>query len=89
MDISGVHHIGIVVKSIEKSLPFYRDVLGLPHEGTEFHSGANVNITFLRAGDTFIELLEPPEKGAIRNFLETNGEGIHHIAMKVDNVVEL
>ena len=47
----------------------------LPYEGIEFHSGANVNIAFLRASETLIELLEPL------------GEGLHHIAMEVDDVV--
>ncbi|WP_027417356.1 VOC family protein [Aneurinibacillus terranovensis] len=81
-----MHHIGIVVRNLEQALLFYRDVLGLPFEGIEHHSGANVDIAFLRSGETLIELLEPKGEGSFRDFLEIKGEGLHYIALRVEDI---
>ena len=80
-------HIGIAVKDLNESLKFYRDTLGLELEGIEIVKDQKVKTAFLPVGDTHIELLEPTEpESAVGKFLEKRGEGIHHIAIKVENI---
>lgn len=82
-------HIGIAVRSIDKSLPFYTDVLGLELLGTEMVESQHVKVAFLSIGESKIELLEPlGTDGPIYTFLEKKGEGIHHVALSVKNVEE-
>lgn len=84
-----IDHIGIAVKNLEESLVFYRDVLGLDVEGVEEVTDQKVKVAFLPVGDTEVELLESTsEDGPIAKFIEKNGEGIQHIAFRVDNIEE-
>ncbi|OAA31053.1 lactoylglutathione lyase [Kosmotoga arenicorallina S304] len=84
-----VDHIGIVVRSIEEKLDFYRSFLGLELHGIEELSERGLKVAFLKVGDTRIELLEPIRSDSeISRFLEKRGEGIHHIAYHVDNIAE-
>lgn len=84
-----VDHIGIAVKNLDETLAFYRDVLGLPLEGTEVVEEQKVRVAFLPVGDTEIELLESTaDDGPIAKFIEKNGEGVQHIAFRVDNIEE-
>ncbi len=87
MKISRVDHIGIAVKSIEESLKFYEGVLGIKCEGKEEVVDQNVITAFLPIGETEVELLESTsEEGAIAKFIEKRGEGLHHIAFRVDDI---
>ncbi|WP_026694709.1 methylmalonyl-CoA epimerase [Peribacillus kribbensis] len=87
--IQEINHIGIAVKSIEQSLPFYQDVLGLSFEGTEEVASQKVKVAFLLAGNTRIELLESTaEDSGVARFIEKRGEGIHHIALGVKSIKE-
>lgn len=82
-----IAHIGIAVQSIEHSLPFYTDQLGLALEGIEEVESEQVKVAFLKIGESMLELLEPlSESSAIHTYLERNGEGIHHIALEVNNI---
>lgn len=82
-----IAHIGIAVHSIEQSLPFYTDQLGLTLEKVEEVESEQVKVAFIQIGESRIELLEPlSEQSAIHKFLEKKGEGIHHIALEVDNI---
>lgn len=84
-----VDHIGIAVKNLEESIAFYRDILGLEVQGTETVDEQKVKVAFLPVGDSEIELLESTsEDGPIAKFIEKNGEGIQHIAFKVDDIEE-
>lgn len=84
-----IAHIGIAVQSLEKTIPFYTEMLGLTLEGVEEVESEQVKVAFLKIGETMIELLEPlSEASAIHKYLEKNGEGIHHIALEVDNIEE-
>lgn len=84
-----VDHIGIAVKNLDETLKFYTDVLGLEVEGTETVEEQKVKVAFLPIGDTEVELLESTsEDGPIAKFIERNGEGVQHIAFKVDNIEE-
>lgn len=74
--------------SLEASLPFYRDVLGMEFEGTEVVAEQKVKVAFLVIGESRIELLEPTEPDSpVAKFLAKNGEGTHHLAYEVDDLV--
>lgn len=82
-----IAHIGIAVKSIEETLPFYTEQLGLTLLGMEEVQSEQVKVAFLEIGESRIELLEPlSAESPIAKFMEKRGEGIHHIALDVDNV---
>ena len=82
-----IAHIGIAVRSIDQVLPFYIDVLGLELEAIEEVKSEAVKVAFLNIGESRIELLESlDETSAIHTFIEKRGEGIHHIAIEVDNI---
>lgn len=84
-----VDHIGIAVKNLDETLKFYSDVLGLELGGTEVVEEQKVKVAFLPVGDTEVELLESTsEDGPIAKFIEKNGEGIQHIAFRVENIEE-
>jgi methylmalonyl-CoA/ethylmalonyl-CoA epimerase len=89
MNVMKVDHIGIAVKNLDETLKFYTDILGLTLQGTEIVEAQKVRVAFLPVGDTEIELLESTsEDGPIAKFIEKNGEGVQHIAFKVDNLEE-
>lgn len=80
-------HIGIAVKNLEESLKFYQNALGLKLEGIEIVKDQKVKTAFLPLGDTHIELLEATEADSpVGKFIEKRGEGIHHIAIQVENI---
>jgi len=85
--IKGVSHIAIAVRSLDETIPFYRDVLGLPFEGTEVVPEQKVKVAFFLAGPTRIELLEATtEDSPISKFVAERGGGIHHLALQTDDV---
>lgn len=85
--VKKIDHIGIAVKSIEESLKFYENVLGLKSTGTEVVAEQKVKVAFLPTGDSEVELLEATsEDSPVAKFIEKNGEGIQHIAYRVDDV---
>ncbi len=82
-----INHIGIAVKNLETSIPFYRDQLGMEFEGSEEVVEQKVRVAFLKVGDSRIELLEPTSPDSpVAKFLEKNGEGIHHLAYEVADI---
>lgn len=84
-----ITHIGIAVKSIDDVLPFYTDLLGIEFEAIEKVDSEAVKIAFLKIGETRIELLEPLDSTSpIQRFIEKKGEGIHHIALEVEQIKE-
>ncbi|MHA1904526.1 MAG: methylmalonyl-CoA epimerase [Candidatus Thorarchaeota archaeon] len=89
MAIEKLDHIGIAVKSIEDSLPYYRDVLGLEYLGSEVVEEQKVRVAFLKLGESSIELLEPiSQESPIFKFLEKRGSGIHHLAVRTSSIEE-
>ncbi|WP_026476987.1 methylmalonyl-CoA epimerase [Alkaliphilus transvaalensis] len=80
-------HIGIAVKNLDETLKFYQDILGLECVGTEVVEEQKVRVAFLPIGDTEVELLESTEEdGPIAKFIEKKGEGIQHLAFRVENI---
>ena len=89
MDISHIEHLGIAVKSIEESLPYYEGILGLKCYNIEVVEDQKVKTAFFKVGQTKIELLEPTSPDStIAKFIEKKGEGIHHIAFNIQDGVE-
>ncbi|HCO19463.1 methylmalonyl-CoA epimerase [Gudongella oleilytica] len=87
--VTKIDHIGIAVKNLEETLKFYGDVLGIKCVSQEVVEEQKVKVAFLPVGDTEVELLESTsEDGPIAKFIEKKGEGIQHIAFKVDNIEE-
>jgi len=85
--LTKIDHVGIAVRSIDERLPMYRDVFGLEHLHTETVESQDVRVACLSIGESVIELLEPlGEAGAVQSFLESQGEGIHHLAVGCDDV---
>lgn len=77
-------HIGIAVRSLDNSLKFYRDTMGLPVKGVEEVSAEKVRVAMVPLGETRIELLEATTRDStIARFIEKRGEGVHHIAVAV------
>lgn len=89
MKVTKLDHIGIAVKSIDEALAFYRDTLGINAVGTETVAEQKVKVAFLPLGDTELELLESTAPdGPVAQFIEKRGEGIQHIALRVENIDE-
>ncbi len=82
-----INHLGIAVNSIEDSLKFYENVLGLKSAGTEVVAEQRVRVAFLPTGDSEVELLEATsEDSPIAKYIAKNGEGVQHIAYRVENI---
>ncbi len=88
--ILGLDHVGIAVKDIDDALPLYSRLLGLEVEELKESKQHKIKAAFLSAGDTRIELIEPLGKeSSVWRFLEKRGQGIHHIAFKVENIEDM
>ena len=86
MAVSRIDHIGIAVESLEKTIPFYRDVLELELLSIEAVPSQKVRVAIFAIGDSRIELLEPTShESPIAKAIEKRGQGVHHIAYAVDN----
>lgn len=84
-----IEHIGIAVKDLKESIPYYENVLGLKCYAVEEVPDQKVKTAFFMVGQTKIELLESTDpEGPIGKFLEKKGEGIHHMAFAVENIEE-
>lgn len=82
-----VDHIGIAVASLEETLPYYTETLGLTLLAVEEVASEQVKVAFLDGGNVKIELLEPlSETSAIHQFIEKKGQGIHHVAFGVTSI---
>ncbi|KAB3532389.1 methylmalonyl-CoA epimerase [Alkaliphilus pronyensis] len=87
MKVNKLDHVGIAVKNLDEALKFYQDVLGLECVDTEIVEEQKVRVAFLPVGDTEVELLESTDpEGPIAKFIDKKGEGIQHLAFRVDNV---
>ena len=86
MKVLKIDHIGIAVKNLEESSKLY-ELLGIASQGTEEVEEQKVRVSFFPIGDSEIELLESTSPdGPVAKYIEKNGEGIQHIALRVDNL---
>jgi len=82
-----VDHIGIAVKSLAEAVKVYQDAIGLHVSGYDEVDDQGVRVAMLTIGESRIELLEPTrEDSPIEKFMMKRGEGIHHIAVRVDDI---
>jgi len=87
MKILKIDHLGIAVNSIEKGRAFWSEALGLHFEGTETVAEQKVTTAFFPVGESEVELLESTAPdGPVAKYIEKRGEGIQHIAFRVENI---
>ncbi len=89
MNVTRVDHIGIAVKNLDEMVKWYEETLGVKAHGTEIVEEQKVKVAFLPIGESELELLEDTTgDGPVAKFIEKNGEGVQHIALRVDNIEE-
>ena len=89
MKVLKIDHLGIAVHSIEGAKKLFGDTLGLKFEGTETVEEQKVTTAFFPVGDSEVELLESTAPdGPVAKYIEKRGEGIQHIAFRVENLEE-
>lgn len=82
-----IDHIGVAVKSIEEASKIYTKLLGLEMHGIEEVQDQKVKVAFIPVGESEFELLEATDpESSIAKFIEKRGEGIQHIALRVDDI---
>jgi methylmalonyl-CoA/ethylmalonyl-CoA epimerase len=86
--IETVDHVGIAVKDLDEAIVLYKKVLGFRLEGVQTLKDRQIKVASFRGGEkTHIELVQPlSSESTVAKFLETRGEGIHHIAVRVNDV---
>ena len=88
-DIGKVHHVALIVRSIDTALPLWRDMLHLELETVMDIPSDRVRIAFLAVGESKVELVEPTDDSTgVARFLESKGEGFHHVCFEVPNLAE-
>jgi methylmalonyl-CoA/ethylmalonyl-CoA epimerase len=79
-----IHHVAVIVRSIEDAVPLYRDRLGLAVETILDIESDRVRIAFLGVGESKVELVQPTDDTTgVARFLESKGEGFHHVCFEV------
>jgi methylmalonyl-CoA epimerase len=87
MKLRNIDHIGIAVSNLMESLAFWQSALGIELHGIEEVAEQKVRTAFLPVDDTEVELLEPAGLDSpVAKFIEKRGEGLHHVAIRVDNI---
>src|SRR6266498_3705529 len=82
-----IDHIGIATGQLNEATAIWRDCLGLELDSTEEVAEQGVRVAMLAIGETHIELLEPmTQDSPVGKFLEKRGPGLHHIAIRVDDI---
>lgn len=83
-----IDHVGVAVVDIDAAVPYYTDVLGMRLSVDTLLSDGSTRLAYLEAADTTIQLVQPLRPGSLADFLETNGEGLHHICLEVTGTLE-
>ncbi len=84
-----IHHVALIVSSIEEALVLWRDMLGLELETVMDIDTDRVRIAFLGVGESKVELVQPTDDTTgVARFLSSKGEGFHHVCLEVDNLTE-
>ena len=83
-----IEHIGIAVKDLETSIPLFEKLLNTKCYKKEIVHSEKVITAFFQNGQTKIELLQSnDENGIIQKFINSKGEGLHHIALEVEDII--
>jgi methylmalonyl-CoA/ethylmalonyl-CoA epimerase len=89
MKVKHIDHIGVAVKDLGQAGKFYTDVLGIDIKEEEVVADQKVKVAFLPITDSELELLESTEPdGPVAKYIAKNGEGVQHIAFRVENIEE-
>ena len=84
-----IHHVAVIVASLDPAIAFWRDALGLELEVVQEMADDRVRIAFLPIGESKIELVEPTDDSTgVARFLAKSGEGFHHVCFEVANLAE-
>jgi methylmalonyl-CoA/ethylmalonyl-CoA epimerase len=87
--IGKVHHVALIVRSIDEASVLWRDTLGLELDEVREIPQDRVRIAFLAVGESKVELVEPTDTSTgVARFLASNGEGFHHVCFEVANLAE-
>ncbi len=87
MKVLKIDHLGIAVNSIGEGKNFWTDALGLEFEGSETVEEQKVTTAFFPVGESEVELLESTAPdGPVAKYIEKKGEGIQHVAFRVENL---
>ncbi len=85
--IKKIEHVGIAVKNLEKSKELFKKLLGQASYKTEMVESENVTTSFFKIGEQKIELLKSTaENSSISRFIDRSGEGMHHLALHVEDI---
>jgi methylmalonyl-CoA epimerase len=85
--MKGLDHVGIAVENLDRAIETYTRILGVSVQHREKLSERNLEVAFMEAGNVMIELISPTsEESTVHRFLAGKGEGLHHIALKTDDV---
>ena len=85
--IKKINHIAIAVNNLEEAAKFYQTVMGLTLSGVEVVPAQKTRVGFFKIGESNIELVQPAEPDSpLVKFLESKGQGIHHICLEVDDI---
>jgi methylmalonyl-CoA/ethylmalonyl-CoA epimerase len=89
MKIRKIEHLGLACRSAEAAAKFYTEVLGLPVVSRETIPDMKLQVVKVQVGESVLELLEPQAgEPVISKFLESRGEGIHHVCLEVEDIRE-
>jgi len=85
--LKNINHIAIAVNNLEEAAKFYQEVMSLTLSGVEVVTAQKTKVGFFKIGESNIELVQPAEPDSpLVKFLETKGQGIHHICFEVEDV---
>jgi len=85
--VNYIDHVGVAVKDIDAALKLFQEVFGTPPAEVEELADNGVRATLIQVGQTRLELLEPlSEESAVGKFIQRRGEGLHHLALNVNDI---
>jgi methylmalonyl-CoA/ethylmalonyl-CoA epimerase len=84
--IKKIHHIGIAVKNMDETVKLYTKMLGKGPESLNEMPAVKIKLANFRVGETALEFLEGPSGSPLADFVAELGEGLHHIAVEVDDI---
>ena len=85
--VNYIDHVGVAVKDIDAALKLFQQVFGTPPAEVEELADQGVRATLIQVGQTRLELLAPlSEESAVGRFIQRRGEGLHHLALNIDDI---
>jgi methylmalonyl-CoA/ethylmalonyl-CoA epimerase len=85
--IKRIHHVGVAVSNLDEALKTYKSALGLEPKFVKEVKDQKIRVASFRLGESSIELFEPTDPtSTVAAFLEKRGEGMHHVALAVDDI---